>query len=228
MSDHFRVLFVGNSYTTRNDMPMMLKQLATASDPGVRLEIEVVAFGGASLAAHWNKGDVQNYLGGQKWDAVVLQDQSTRPLRALTSMQKHVRLLVAAAKTSGAKPFLYMTWARKHDPASQRAITEAYQQLAEETGAALVPVGLVWQELRKIGHGLELYAPDESHPSAIGSYIAACTHLVSLFGAAPKAGTHTDGLLAEKDLDLVHQLCWKIASQDITSHSTPTTTLAAG
>jgi len=214
MSEHFKILFVGNSYTTRNNIPALLKQLVAANDPRIQVEVDVLAFSAASLAAHWNRGEVQERLGSKKWDAVILQDQSTRPLRALKSMQKHVRLLVATIRDSGAKPFLYMTWARKHDPDSLHAIAEAYQELAKETGATLVPVGRVWQEIRKLDLGLELYDPDESHPSVIGSYIAACTFLVSLFGAPPKARIRMEGLPDEKDLDLVHRLCWKIAGQE--------------
>ncbi|MFP3481084.1 hypothetical protein SB780_40200, partial [Burkholderia sp. SIMBA_057] len=58
----FRVLFVDNSYTTRNDMPTMLASLLEASIPGMQVKKDVLAFGGASLAAHWNRGEVQDRL----------------------------------------------------------------------------------------------------------------------------------------------------------------------
>ena len=97
MSSEFRVLFVGNSYTTRKDMPTLVAR---------RLMADVLAFGGASLAAHWNRGEVQKRLGAQKWDAVALQDQCTRPLRALKSMQEYVRKFVDEIQAASAKPNL--------------------------------------------------------------------------------------------------------------------------
>ncbi|WP_162600671.1 hypothetical protein [Paraburkholderia sp. C35] len=180
MSSEFRVLFVGNSYTTRNDMPTTLASLLEASIPGMQVTVEVFAFGGASLAAHWNRGEVQKRLADRKWDAVVLQDQSTRPIRALKSMQEYARRFVDEILSSGAKPYLYMTWARKNDPASHANIVTAFQGLASATGASVIPVGLAWDQFRRLRPDIDLYEADGSHPSVIGSYIAACTHFFSL------------------------------------------------
>jgi hypothetical protein len=212
MSREFRILFVGNSYTTRNDMPAMLKDLLSASVPDIRIEAEVIAFGGASLAAHWNQGLVQKRLTDQKWDAVVLQDQSTRPLRALKSMQEHVHLFVRAIQASGAKPYLYMTWARKSALESQGVITKAYEDLALETGARVIPVGVFWQQARKINDELELYDPDGSHPSIAGSYLSACSHFTSLFGMEPAESAKMEFSLSEKDRIFIRKLCWKHAT----------------
>lgn len=206
----FRILFVGNSYTTRNDMPLLFARLAHASCGGLKLDTRVMAFGGASLAAHWNRGDVQALLASEKWDAVILQDQSTRPMRALGSMQKHVRLLVDAIHAAGTKPFLYMTWARKNDPESQGTIAAAYTALAEETGAGLIPVGTAWQAARQSRPDLDLHDPDMSHPSLAGSYLAACVFLVALFDKMP-VGTETT--LKVSDTNLLQAIAWHIAQQ---------------
>jgi hypothetical protein len=214
MNKPFRILFVGNSYTIRNDMPGMLKELAAADGIEVALEPKVFAFGGASLAAHWNRGEVQRSLGEEKWDAVVLQDQSTRPIRALKSMQKHVRLLVTAINATAARPFLYMTWARKHEPDSQHLIASAYRELAQETGASLVPAGEVWREVGRLRPGLELYDADGSHPSIAGSYVSACVFLGSLLGRAPKQSSRMEGNLSQADLNCIHQVVIEAAGQD--------------
>lgn len=216
MSTPYRVLFVGNSYTTRNDMPGMLKQLAATAGAEVPLETKVFSFGGASLAAHWNRGEVQRVLGDEKWDAVVLQDQSTRPIRALTSMQKHVRLFVAAINAAAAHPFLYMTWARKDELDSQHLIAAAYRELAQETGASLVPVGEVWRELGRLCPGLELYDADRSHPSIEGSYVSACVFLASLLRRMPAQSGGLAGNLSHADLNCVHRIIGRMAGQDVT------------
>ncbi len=220
MSSEFRVLFVGNSYTTRNDMPTLVARLLEASMPGMRVKADVLAFGGASLAAHWNRGEVQKRLAGQTWNAVVLQDQSTRPLRALRSMQEYVRRFVDEIQAAGARPYLYMTWARKDDPASQAKIVQAFQGLAELTGASVIPVGLAWDQFRNLRPAIDLYEPDGSHPTMIGSYLAACTHVFSFADIDAVSDGAVEIKLGSVDVNLLHEICMTAARAEKTLRST--------
>ncbi|WP_180736094.1 hypothetical protein [Paraburkholderia sp. PGU19] len=200
-------------------MPRMLVSLLEASIPDMRVKADVLAFGGASLAAHWNRGEVQKLLAAEKWNAVVLQDQSTRPLRALKSMQEHVRRFVDEIQTSGAKPYLYMTWARKNDPASQANIVTAFQGLAKATGARVIPVGLAWAQFRRLRPEIDLYEPDGSHPSVIGSYLAACTHFFSLADIEAVSDGAAENTLSTFDLNLLHEVCKTTTRTDRTFRS---------
>src|SRR5687767_2523840 len=56
-SKPIRFLFVGNSFTARNDLPDLIAQLASAR--GVRMEHALLSIGGASLRTHWNKGEAR-------------------------------------------------------------------------------------------------------------------------------------------------------------------------
>jgi hypothetical protein len=49
-------------------------------------------------------------------------------------------------KQAGAKTVLYMTWATQFAPESQKAISDAYNSIAKELGAIVVPVGDAWQK----------------------------------------------------------------------------------
>ena len=71
------ILFIGNSYTYYNDMPKMLLDMA-AADKGAthKLDIKVYAQGGANLTQQWQEGKALELIKSQKWDYVVLQDQS--------------------------------------------------------------------------------------------------------------------------------------------------------
>lgn len=177
------------------------------------VETEVIAFGGASLAAHWNKGEALTAIKRQAWDAVVLQDQSTRPLRAPKSMQQYGRLFVQAVQAAGARAWLYVTWARETDPESQEAITAAYEALARESGASLVPVGPAWQRLRQLGGTPALYDADKSHPSYAGSYLSACVFCACLFGKQPQGVESNAGKLQNEDAMLIHRIAWQVASE---------------
>ena len=119
------------------------------------------------------------------YDLIVLQEQSTLPVRNAGRMKDNVRLFDEAIKASGARTVLYMTWARQHAPETQKAITEAYDSIGREVGATVVPVGLVWESfLRKHDHPV-LHDKDGSHPTFAGSYLAACVFLAVLFKESP-------------------------------------------
>jgi hypothetical protein len=165
-----KALFIGNSFTARNDLPRLIRQLATAR--GKTLRHDLISAGGASLRTHWNAGDAVKAIKDGHYDAVVLQEQSTLPIKNSTRMHENVRLFHEAIHTAGAKTVLYMTWARRHAPESQRIITEAYTSIGAELGATVAPVGTAWQRfLRKHDHPA-LHDRDQSHPTVAGSYLA--------------------------------------------------------
>src|SRR5437870_4131192 len=128
-----KVLFVGNSFTARNDLPGFIAQLAHAR--GHHLEHRLISAGGASLRTHWNAGEALKAIKGGKYDCVVLQEQSTLPIKNATRMHENVRLFDEAIKDAGAKTILYMTWARRNALQSQQVITDAYTSIGQELGA---------------------------------------------------------------------------------------------
>jgi len=178
-----RLLFIGNSFTARNDMPGLLERLAAAR--GLVLKHHLISAGGASLRMHWNKGEARSAIEGSTYDYVILQEQSTLGFKNPVRMHENVRLFDEAIKASGAKTVLYMTWARKNSPQTQAAITSAYQDIGLELGAIVVPVGSVWQEFMKRHDRPELHDKDLSHPTLAGSYLAACVFLEVVFKQSP-------------------------------------------
>jgi hypothetical protein len=177
------VLFIGNSFTARNGLPEMVAALAAAS--GMRMDHRLISAGGASLRMHWNKGEAQRAIEGGGYDYVVLQEQSTLPVKNAARMHENVRLFHPVIEEAGAKTALYMTWARQHSPSTQQAITVAYESIAAETGATLVPVGVAWQRFLAGHSEPTLYDRDQSHPAVAGSYLAACVFFATLFGRSP-------------------------------------------
>ncbi|MGH9846540.1 MAG: DUF4886 domain-containing protein [Blastocatellia bacterium] len=178
-----RILFIGNSFTARNDVPMLVAQLAEAR--GKQLDHRLIQAGGASLRMHWNKGDAQKAIQQTRYDYVALQEQSTLPVKNALRMHENIQLFDQAIKASGAKTALYLTWARQNAPETQASITNAYMAIGEELGATIVPAGIAWQNfLRKHSHPV-LHDKDQSHPTLAGSYLAACVFFAVLFGESP-------------------------------------------
>ena len=140
-----RMLFIGNSFTTKNDLPTLLSAIAKAGK-GITIESKVISAGGASLRRHWNAGAAST-ITSAKWDYVVFQEQSTLPVKNSNRFHENVREFVPAMKESGAKMVLFMTWARKKEPENQSLLTDSYNKIGNELGACVVPVGTAWQVL---------------------------------------------------------------------------------
>jgi hypothetical protein len=202
-----KVLFIGNSFTARNDLPGLIAQLAAAR--GKVLQHRLISAGGASLRNHWNAGEALKAIQDGGFDAVVLQEQSTLPVKNAKRMHENVRLFDEAIKAAGAKTVLYMTWARQHAPESQQAITDAYTGIGRELGATVVPVGVAWQGfLRKYDRPV-LHDRDQSHHTLAGSYLAACVFLAVLFKENPVGiDAAVTGLSAE-DRVLLQKAAWQ-------------------
>ena len=203
-----RVLFVGNSFTYRNDLPGMLHRLA-AADPGAP-PVFAVGFTapGATLARASRQRKLRELLRDVRWHDVVLQEQSTLPSlpseQRVREMDPYVRDLHAAVSADGEQTVLLMTWAyrdgdRHRVPndtfaAMQARIARTYADLALTLPARLAPVGLAWEEALRRDPGLELWARDGRHPSRAGTYLAACVLYAHLVGRSPAGSAFTAGL----------------------------------
>lgn len=179
------VLFIGNSFTARNDLPGLVARMA--STRGIDLQHRLISAGGASLRMHWNKGVALEAIRAERHDWVVLQEQSTLPIKNAARMHENIRLFNDAICGAGARTALYMTWARANAPAprTQDDITNAYESIAREVGATVVPVGRAWQRFLREHDHPPLHDADLSHPTLAGSYLAACVFFARLFSSSP-------------------------------------------
>ena len=201
------VLFVGNSFTARNDVPGMVAGLAEGA--GGRLDHRLISVGGASLRTHWNKGEAAAAIRDGRYDYVVLQEQSTLPVKNAARMHENVRLFDGVIRAAGANTALYLTWARRKTPATQAAITDAYQSIGRELGALVVPAGVAWQQFLAAHDAPVLHDRDDSHPTVAGSYLAACVFFAALFGRSPVGvGGGVEGVSAA-DAKRLQQTAWK-------------------
>ena len=135
---------------------------------------------------HWNKGAAQEAIAAARYDYVVLQEQSTLPVKNAARMRENILLFDNVIKASGARTALYMTWAREHERQNQQAIADAYTAVGSEIGATVVPVGLAWQRFLSQHASPALHDKDRSHPTMAGSYLAACVFYGVLFGESPE------------------------------------------
>ena len=207
-----RVLFLGNSYTYYNDLPQLLEDVASSAGDVIIKDSNTP--GGYTLELHsQNTGSYIKIRSGD-WDFVVLQEQSQRPslteAEVETLVYPYARQLndsIVKYNPCGETAF-YMTWGRKNGDASNCTIwppvctyegmddllRQRYLYMANDNQAVTSPVGAVWRYLRENSPQLELYDPDESHPSLLGSYAGAITFYTTFFRKNPNLVTYDAGL----------------------------------
>ncbi len=210
-----RVLFVGNSYTSVNDLPQMTTQVALSM--GDTLQATSNTPGGCTFQQHCQNQSMDLIRQGG-WDAVVLQEQSQYPSFPDWQVQQDVfpyaaRLVDSIYSCSPcAEPVFYMTWGRKNGDrhnadafpplgtyeGMDSLLALRYGQMARLNDASLCPVGRVWHRLRDEHPDIELYQADESHPSVAGTYAAACAFYVMLFHRDPSAIAYAASLSASQ------------------------------
>ena len=106
------ILFIGNSFTQRNNLPDLVAKLATEAN--IDVTHDLISAGGASLRTHWNAGHAAKAIASGKYDYVVLQEQSTLPIKNAARMAENIRLFAGAIKAAGAKTVLYTTLSLIH------------------------------------------------------------------------------------------------------------------
>jgi hypothetical protein len=207
-----RVLFIGNSYTYVNDLPKLLAELARAGKQRP-LEHDRETPGGCSLEKHWKDEKAVKKIVGGKWDYVVLQEQSLRPLTNRDLMFEYAAKLDAEIKKQGASTLLYQTWARQDAPEKQEELSKAYLDLGKELKARVSPVGAAWERALKEDPRLMLHVADKSHPSKAGTFLAACVFYAVLYGKSPEGLPGDAAGLGADEAKKLQVIAWKTVQE---------------
>jgi hypothetical protein len=175
-SADLRVLFIGNSLTYANDLPLMVQALARAA--GLDLYVESVTAGGAGLDDHWRGGEAQRAISRRGWNVVVLQQGPSSLPESRVHLRKWARQFAAPIRQAGARPALYMVWPDKTRLAWFDAVRDSYTLAAADVDGILLPAGEAWRAAWRRDPRARLYGMDGLHPSVAGSYAAA----LSIYG----------------------------------------------
>lgn len=221
-ADTLKVLFVGNSYTYYGNLAQVISIIS--DNTKTKLITKKSTLGGAKLSEHW-RGErgltTKEMIKSGKYDIVVLQDYSLGPVEVPDSVKKYMGLFCKLIRQTGAKPYLYLTWARVKSPQTQEVINKVYTETGIENEAVVVPAGKAWTLARAIQPDINLYDTDGSHPSKIGTFLTACVFIESITREIPEkmptnyVTNDVDGesvVLMKIDKDDV-EFCRKVAKQ---------------
>ena len=243
-SDSLDVLFIGNSYTMYNELPNLVSSIADSM--GDLLNTGQSLLGGASFQSHSTNSNTMNLIMSGNWDYVVLQEQSQYPSFPLWQVEQDVfpyasqlNSLVNEYNECGRTVF-FMTWGRENGDQNNCGnwppvctyegmddlLRERYMIMANNNSALVSPVGAVWRFIRDSEYDIDLYSSDGSHPSFLGSYVAAICFYTTLFQKNPLEIPWDPSLgVSENDAQLIHEAVkqvvydnfeeWSIESNDI-------------
>ncbi|HMZ08827.1 MAG TPA: SGNH/GDSL hydrolase family protein [Anaerolineales bacterium] len=203
-----RILFIGNSYTFTNDLPGTFAELARSG--AHQVEVQMVAEGGWGFDDHMSAFDTITAIKSKEWDYIVLQERSQNPAvpySRTNDMYPAARALVAQIRAVGAKPIFFVTWGYKNGSpdielpdyiSMQIAVDKGYQAIAQELNVTLAPVGDAWYNALKASPPPELWQEDGSHPSPIGTYLAANVFYATIFNESPVGLSYRGGVSKEE------------------------------
>ena len=193
-----RLLMVGNSYLYYGDsLHTHLNGIVSAADPapGKQLQYKSATIGGASLDHHnfdWLTKPGQIGV-KEPFQLVVLQGNSAAALsesrqavfrKAATEANKLIT--ERGGKTALYMPHAYVAPHKQAKPENIRLNEAFYVAVGNELNALVIPVGLAFEEAYRRFPDMKLHkAHDGSHPSLLGTYLAAATCYATLYGKSP-------------------------------------------
>ena len=193
-----RVLYIGNSYLYYNDslhnhVRRMLEEDYLKEIDTTNYKLVTIS---GSRSWHHNVDHPLNYkkIGAKKpFELVIIQGGSgetdTKSERKIFS--DSVEEIVNKVHASGAEAALYMihAYVTPHKNANPKMITDIkkmYIEAGNKNDALVIPVGIAFENAYSAMPNIELHKPfDGSHPSLLGTYLAACVVFGSITQRSP-------------------------------------------
>lgn len=213
----YSILFIGNSFTFRQGseeepmVPYLFGQLA--DNLGETVSVDFVVRSSYTLTKYADPTDekgaiVEQKLTNNQYDFIVLQEQSTTPVRSYSNFKTAVgKLTTRIGQTqTNAEVFLYATWGYPSGLTTTTSSTvaemnsklkTAYDNCGAEYGVKVNHIGDAFLDIYTNHSEIELYASDDMHQTNIGAYLSACCHICSILDIDVRNATFTNGYSAQ-------------------------------
>ena len=198
-------LFIGNSFTYRGnygtednpEIPAYFKKIANNLD--IEVNVDAVTKGSHTLTKFADPTDsmgsiVEDKLTKNKYDYVILQEQSTTPINNYSTFLAAVKKLKTRINQTqtNCQTILYETWGTpsntSSDPgtygatpgAMETKLRTAYTNAGEEAGCQVNYIGKAFTYAYETAK-INIYNEDERHQNGLGAYLSAACHVRSFF-----------------------------------------------
>ncbi len=216
--DPLKILFIGNSYTFSNNLPLLVKKMGIENNKDFCIEIKAFTPAGAKLKDHLNSSCTVDTIRNGNWDIILVQGHSIEPLKNPIGFTEAATDLIRIMNESGADVYLFETWSRqignpiyseawsgRNPDSMQKQLSMRYHRIAQNLDVTLIPIGSIWQQLIRERQEMELYSIDGSHPTQIGTYLTACIIYRYIFNEDPRNINYVPPAIKETEAKILRQ-----------------------
>ena len=182
------VLFVGNSLTYVNDLPLMVEALVDSLPgltPAQRIAPAMVAYPDYALEDHWATGTAVRTIDQGGWSVVVLQQGSSALDESRVNLRDWTKKFDTRIRAAGARTAMYAVWPIASRQFDFDRVNESYTLAAADVNGMLFPVGEAWRAAWRRDSKMALYASDGLHASIRGTYAGALVIASMLVDRSP-------------------------------------------
>ncbi len=174
-----KILFVGNSLTYTNQLPLLVEK--EAKEHGLIVHTSLVAYPNYAIEDHWNDGKVRQLLEKERYDFLILQQGPSSLAEGRQMLLDYGAKFKSVCEAQQTQLVFYMVWPSLRYYQSFDKVIQNYTNAAQSTDALLCPVGSVWKAYIEQTKDRSYYGPDGFHPSEKGSTVAAQVIVKTLF-----------------------------------------------
>jgi len=200
--EEFQVLLIGNSHSSKNDLPDLIATLIEIGHPDASVYVDA-APRWVFLAERIGDKVTQKTLESRAWTQVVLQAQKYSssgryfyPTDAAEEWIRRVRQL-------DAEPILFPEWPRAGNAEEGPRVHALHMGIAQREPACVAPMGLAWQIVIDENPEIQLHARDGNHSTKAGALLAAYVLYQAITGDAAAELPHIERVKIDAEVQKI-------------------------
>lgn len=166
-----QLLFIGNSLTSQNNLPLLVKNLGEAM--GLSISCKAQVGPGYALEDHWNIGIIQSLINSNFYDYVIIQQGPSSQAYGRSSLIEYGGLMADLCDNIDTQLAYFMVWPSLTYYESFDDVIANYTDAAYMNNAINCNVGQIWKQHMEGSTTFPYYSIDGFHPSVEGSELAA-------------------------------------------------------
>lgn len=171
VTEKIKILFIGNSLTYTNNLPMLVKMEAKQNK--IDLTTQMIAHPNYALEDHWVDEQIQPEIASGQYDFVVIQQGPSSQADGRAMLLEYGSMIKKLCDEHHTKLAFFMVWPAKFNYHMFAGVIANYTEAAKQTNSVLIPVGEIWKAQMDVTNDFSYYGTDGFHPSLKGSQSAA-------------------------------------------------------
>lgn len=205
---NLNILFLGNSHTTFNDVPAMVRQLIQSDGSGRQVATKL--HGAAFVEELAKSADLRRDIQSGNYNVMVMQGAKLSSSHRYEYDHSGAIEIANLAKRYRIDVWLFAEWPRRGWKETDYILKE-YREIADPSGARIIPTCKAFDRLLAGGFKQELWQGDGNHATLLGSFVAACTIAAHIAPNAPKSPSWRPSSVDVRTADQIKRIAREIA-----------------